>query len=456
MRTTLAADPSGNDDRGDFFAVDRRAWAKVSQLDINAMVAYLVLARGSGRDQRTTSWSVNAIEKYTGIGPIRGRQAIERLQQSGLVRVTRTGKRPRYWIMPAHEVPGCEGYPPPRLNAAERTLFGRLASGETYIPPSKRVHWTHNWQPRTVAAWLLQKGRVRSADNGRPHCYQAIGYDAAAAATADWIWLPNAIISGDDGEPAPVELLRQTQKAATLRLFIELYHTHALANDGGIHWRVVRQNFERVKLGEWGEFDVWGFRAGDMEAFEESFVIARFLTSKPDADISLPGIKLFWAAFEQLMHLGLVTIVEHLIEADNNTADIICPYALHEAGEPAEQRCAINAHSAGFVMLTGAVQKRVAADPTVNLAPVWSHIADVAMVGIARLRYRPRTSATARWLARLAEWEAVEKRYDEIGDAIIGPPRLAISRGFKVVQRSSRYLGNRYFVSAPCGVAKAI
>ena len=50
-----------------FFRVDRRAWAKVCELGMNPAVAYLVLACGTGKDHRGTSWSVQAVQKYTGI-----------------------------------------------------------------------------------------------------------------------------------------------------------------------------------------------------------------------------------------------------------------------------------------------------------------------------------------------------------------------------------------------------
>ena len=52
---------------GHFFAVDRRTWALACQHGMNTAVVYLVLTRGSGPDQRTTSWSINAVEKYTSI-----------------------------------------------------------------------------------------------------------------------------------------------------------------------------------------------------------------------------------------------------------------------------------------------------------------------------------------------------------------------------------------------------
>src|SRR4051812_6750753 len=106
--------------QGNFFAVDRRAWTVASKLDINAMSSYIVLARGTGADQRTTAWSVNAIESYTGISRPRGKAAIEALAQAALIHVIQKGTKPRYKIAPAHEVPGSEVYRPPILDGNER------------------------------------------------------------------------------------------------------------------------------------------------------------------------------------------------------------------------------------------------------------------------------------------------------------------------------------------------
>ena len=70
-----APTPPG-DDRGDFFAVDRRAWHVVCSLGMNPAIAYLVTARDTGGDNRTTKWSTNAIEGRTGISRSRARDAI--------------------------------------------------------------------------------------------------------------------------------------------------------------------------------------------------------------------------------------------------------------------------------------------------------------------------------------------------------------------------------------------
>ena len=69
-----------------FFAVDRRAWARVCALGLNPAVAYLVVACGTGGDNRTTKWSDQAIRKYAGLSRGRTDKAMAELKASGLVR----------------------------------------------------------------------------------------------------------------------------------------------------------------------------------------------------------------------------------------------------------------------------------------------------------------------------------------------------------------------------------
>src|SRR5690349_14602391 len=114
-----------------FFAVDRRTWARVCSLGMNPAVAYLVLARGTGRDNRTSTWSVHAIEAYTGISRGRAQAAVSSLEKSGLINVLREGTRPQYYIRPAHQVPSCDGQLPPALEPLEQLLFDQLLAGET-------------------------------------------------------------------------------------------------------------------------------------------------------------------------------------------------------------------------------------------------------------------------------------------------------------------------------------
>lgn len=83
--------------RGGFFAVDCRCWAMACGIGINAAIAYLVLARGTGRDNRTTVWSAHAVENNTMI-PWRMAEA-QALVDAGLVRKDRGGSRPKYYLL---------------------------------------------------------------------------------------------------------------------------------------------------------------------------------------------------------------------------------------------------------------------------------------------------------------------------------------------------------------------
>src|SRR4051794_11243172 len=84
--------------REQFFAVDRRMWAAVSKGDVNMMIAYLVMACGSAQN-RTTKWSVTAIEKYTSISRGRARDAVQRLKDGNIIRQEEEGKHPLYSIV---------------------------------------------------------------------------------------------------------------------------------------------------------------------------------------------------------------------------------------------------------------------------------------------------------------------------------------------------------------------
>ncbi len=378
QQTGVGPTPPRKTGRGHFFAIDRRCWARVVELGINAMTAYLILARGSGRDQRTTSWSVNAIERYTGISRSRACHAVASLKEAGLVRVTRTGKRPRYHIVPHYEVPRCEGYRPPPVRAAKRRLESK---------PGSPASGTRNVDASSDA------GNVNAApDEPKP----------------EWIWLPNELVDGVKGEDSPLELMRQTQTVSVLRLLVALYRAQDMSSDGGIHWRSIRMSFKRFEVGTRGEHVIYGFKPNGLTAFASASFVNTYFTGymtkpangKPGRDT---GLAAFWADWFQLEDLGLVEFVGHLIEADTDTGDILHPYAVGN-GEEAEQRLAAAAHAAGMAMLTNAQRDR-ADDQNLRLAPVKAHMKHVQMIGIARLRYRPRTADAALWFERMRIWD---------------------------------------------------
>lgn len=99
---TKGVEQSPRSRKGGFFAINQRAWQGVCSLGMNPAVAYLVLACGTGPDNRTTSWSVHAVEKYTGISRGRARSAIEALEH--FVHIDRHGERPHYQLRSSDEI----------------------------------------------------------------------------------------------------------------------------------------------------------------------------------------------------------------------------------------------------------------------------------------------------------------------------------------------------------------
>ncbi len=78
-----------------FFAVGAPQWAAACKLGLNPAVAFLVLARGTGRDNATTRWSAEAVRCYTGVAWLRAKAAITELDGTSIVaRISVKGGRP--------------------------------------------------------------------------------------------------------------------------------------------------------------------------------------------------------------------------------------------------------------------------------------------------------------------------------------------------------------------------
>lgn len=88
--------------RGDFFAVDAKTWGEICKLgSINIPIAYLVMARGTGHDNVTTSWSTNAVEQRTKISRPQAKKAVQGLIASKRVILEKGGQHPRYKLTAA-------------------------------------------------------------------------------------------------------------------------------------------------------------------------------------------------------------------------------------------------------------------------------------------------------------------------------------------------------------------
>ncbi len=315
---------------GRFFQIDRRSWCKACDVGLNAAVAYLVLATGTGGDNRTTSWSVNSVRNYPDIGLGRSNAAIDQLKSQGLIKQKKAGSRPSYQLV---------------------------------IDDKK---------------------------------------------TADWIWLPNTLVTGAVSEVPPIERIRRRGDVRALRLFVELYHEHSLADDGGLHWKLIRRNYECQKVGEAGHGVFWDFSdAGVTISWRPPF--DQFLTGRRTKDGGDQGGDAAWAALNAIVECGLVECVPHLIEADTEEAEIIHPCP-ENTGTDIEQKLGMVVRK--FTMeLAGSATLRMIGDGD-DIIAVNNQYPNVQMVGIYRLRYRPHTKATAAWFAQSSKWQEFIEGYE--------------------------------------------
>lgn len=300
---------------GDFFAVDRLVWAKACKLGLNPAVAYLVLARFSGRDNATTAASVNAIEKYTGIGRSRAKKAVAELCASTIVRLTKTGSHPRYE--------------------------------------------------------LSQSSKDTEESN--------------------WIWLPNALVSGVANETPPVERVRQAQDVLGLRLLIDLYHAQNLVEDGGISRDILWQTFDRREIEQRGAYTVWAFFPGKQYVDPKSNIVSVHF---PQA--TQPLVDAFFQRLDCLCDTGLIQWIPYVVESETNTAEPL--FACGGDPETLDRKIGNRAFYAAKAILSAKGRKWVTQhEGQVYLVPLPRHLSAVSMEGVARLRYRPKTKMTAAW-----------------------------------------------------------
>ncbi len=87
-----------------FFTIGVKEWHEACNLGLNPAASFLVLACGTERNNQTTNWSANSIEKYAGINHDRAKKAIKLLLDAGLVEIDSTSSKPRYTLQISEEV----------------------------------------------------------------------------------------------------------------------------------------------------------------------------------------------------------------------------------------------------------------------------------------------------------------------------------------------------------------
>lgn len=378
-----------------FFAIDARSWPKVCELGMPAAVSYLVLACGSGGDQTTTGWSVDAITRHTGIGRPRAKKAIETLEKAGLIKTEKGGTRPRYSIIHAHK----RIEEPKPLLEEEQRILDIVAKGNSSVPKVGRRDNVWQWgSPYATALDLVKKGYLRNLGNYR----FAILEKQAPPEDPDLIWLPSNLVDSEGKSVTPVERIRQSQNITALRLFIELYHYHDLINEQGINWRTphgLRFEYERVRLGQRGERVVWGF----VPKHSSVWPSAPFCKPYYEPDNKEKPVAKFWDALGILTSLHLIEPIPYLVDSDSEHGEVMWPVSLKEVGEDCEQAVGSAAAELARLMLTSGQLEFADTKEVEFMSPALQHMGEVQAIGIYRLRYRPHTEATRIWLANLTE-----------------------------------------------------
>ena len=404
------SDDRGPDKRpkGDsgFFSVDLGAFRCAATCGLNAAIAHLILARGTGRDNRISQWSVNAIEQRTGISRPNANKALSLLLDRGIWRKTRGGKHPIYEAVPGDQIPNGAFTPEQQL------VLGQIRSGD----PLLDIATADMLVARRLAIELQQVNSQRSFELDESAIAELVERKA--------VWLPNALIDGAADEVAPVELIRETRNLFALQMIIELYAIQFLPHFGGAPHEMIKVQFERKAIREQGPFTVWGFRPkGTLVDWDiAKHFMCGFKTERPDGKLRDAGWNKMQRALGVLTELGLVEKVGMLMDGRDADAEIIHPYGV-QGGEAPERDLTAVARKAAKTMLPESHQNWAEGEGYSNyMVPVRKHITGVTMIEIFRLKYRPHTKATAAWYAKMlqtaADWICRYRIIAEAGEPV--------------------------------------
>jgi hypothetical protein len=302
-----------------FFAIDRMQFHTVCSLGIAPAIAYLVMAAGTGSDHSLTFWSVNAIEKYTGLSRGRARDAIELLRKQGLLK--KCGK------------------------------------------------------PLYIGSNILQRRRLALPARTKRHL----------------VWLPTQLVTGAGREQTPLDIVREMSDVLALRLLVDLYDAQNLPEHWGINPLIIRQDWNREKVGERGEWVIWGFASNSLQAWKNETTEPHIKREKPK-----DNWEALWSRIHSLTHAGLIEWVPTLVGSSNEDIQPIMP-----VGGSLEPEISLRdaIRDAAWNTLTEWQMDRV--EDNVLLVPVRRHLSDCRVIGIARMRYRPQTKQISQWFAQI-------------------------------------------------------
>lgn len=199
------------------------------------------------------------------------------------------------------------------------------------------------------------------------------------------LWLPNELIDGAGAEIPPITKLREAGSLDLLKKFVQLYGIQDLDSDGGLPRDIAWVPFERELICPIGHFNLYGFNAQRANAFPKG-IFADYRDIEDD-----DGNKGPWVILSPLLQMGLLEKAFYMAESAEPDAELIYPVNPVTA-DAMDDLCGwLNQRGGdGFAYKTENFETQGVA---------LKHIKNASMVGLYRLRYRPKTGKTSRWLA---------------------------------------------------------
>ena len=362
--------------RGSFFAIDVPTFDAVCKLDdANAAAAYLILAAGTGPDNRTSSWAREAINQRTCLNWRRAADAVGKLEKSGLVRwlTEKATRKPRIDLTPTDNR---------SAGHYARELVRKLREGHQ---PARNAH-------SAIRAAELA-GLIERGPDGQ-YRYIEPGHTALA-------WLPMSLV-GDakgrpvEGQPCIVEQLRKARDPMVFHLLVHLAYRQELAEHGGIDRVHLWKTFERKAFAKTPQFAIWHFLNG-------APFVRWTADMAPHFDHGEDEGKSFFERVRVLEDAGALEWVHYLAEDDASDSILIHPAGVVRHGKlvhgELESVVGCYAVAAGCALAgkSGDFEAWFDAMPAHLLLPVDRMNRRAAVVGVPRLRGKARTRNAERW-----------------------------------------------------------
>lgn len=358
--------------KGNFFAVDLPTFDKVCALgDPDVAAAYLVLAAGTGADNRTSSWSREAINKRTSLNWRKADTAIGKLEAAGLVRwVAKSTRKTRIDLVPV------DNRRP--LSRSEKEIVEQVKTGK---PVADRPYVIEN---------AIASGHLSRGDDGVLICVEP-------KATTP-VWLPKSLVGDELGRAEEdltiVERIRKSRDVMAFHLLVHMAHRQDMAELRGVDRAILEIRFERDLVFKTANLDVIHFRRGSQWVSWNEHTIPHRIDGDSPASAFFERVAL-------LEDAGAIEWTYFVAEDDKLDSIVLFPMALvrHSKlvyGVP-ETITGLYASAAGCALSDRTWQDWEALAPGSFLAPIDRMNRKAAMIGVPRLRGLAKTRNIARW-----------------------------------------------------------